>query len=441
LVSAWRRIVTWSLLAVMIGGLGPGCEYLGMVHRRRGMRAAFASEPRLALQRALTPEDSFRVAGRVTGTEHRDEPLLLVAVGHRFAQDEVVVWKLVARPVELYSILLPDGDYDLLVLADVDRDGVFESGELVGATDPATPVRVHADEARDGFLIDGPAIPLDPAHPRTSSVPIRIEVARSHNVLPSLADDFFALRWGRRGLFHPMDLLVHTQGYFFGLEEPDPHKTQVIFVHGAGGAPVEFTSLVESLDRTRYQAWFFFYPSGLPLEQNAAVLSSVLEVAAKDLELRRVAIVAHSMGGLVAHAAVAMLCRDGLPDWLALLVSIATPYGGHDAARLGVQRASEVVPSWRDLVPGGAFLRQLDATPLPDALPFYLVFAYDNGARVRAVPSGDGTITLRSQLALPVHLRARASYGVNATHTSVLTDATTREIVNRLLAEYAAPHG
>jgi triacylglycerol esterase/lipase EstA (alpha/beta hydrolase family) len=327
------------------------------------------------------------------------------------------------------------------VLADVDRDGVFESGELVGATDPATPVRVHADEARDGFLIDGPAIPLDPAHPRTSSVPIRIEVARSHNVLPSLADDFFALRWGRRGLFHPMDLLVHTQGYFFGLEEPDPHKTQVIFVHGAGGVPVEFTSLVESLDRTRYQAWFFFYPSGLPLEQNAAVLSSVLEGAAKDLELRRVAIVAHSMGGLVAHAAVAMLCRDGLPDWLALLVSIATPYGGHDAARLGVQRASEVVPSWRDLVPGGAFLRQLDATPLPDALPFYLVFAYDNGARVRAVPSGDGTITLRSQLALPVHLRARASYGVNATHTSVLTDATTREIVNRLLAEYAAPHG
>jgi len=69
------------------------------------------------------------------------------------------------------------------------------------------------------------------------------------------------------------------------------------------------------------------------------------------------------------------------------------------------------------------------------------VFAYDNGARFRAAPSGDGTITLRSQLAIPVHLRARTSYGVDATHTGVLTDETTREIVVRLLTEYAAPHG
>jgi len=153
-VSACLRVTALSLLAVMVGGLAPGCQYLEMVHRRRGMRAAFAREPRLALQRALTPEDSFRVVGRVTGAEGRDDQLLLVAVGHRFAQDEVVGWKLVARDVELYSILLPDGDYDLLVLSDVDRDGVFESSELVGSTDPAAPVRVHADASRDGFMID-----------------------------------------------------------------------------------------------------------------------------------------------------------------------------------------------------------------------------------------------------------------------------------------------
>jgi pimeloyl-ACP methyl ester carboxylesterase len=440
-VSTCRRVVAWSLLAVTVAGLTPGCQYLEMVRSRRGTRAAFARDPRLALQRTLTPEDSFRVVGRVTGAEGQDDQLLAVAVGHHFAANEVVAWKLVPRDVNLYSILLPKADYDVLVFADIDRDGVFESSELVGSTDPAALVHVDADASRDGFQIDGPPIAVDPAHPQTASVPVRVEVSRSHNVLPSLNDDFFALRWGQRGLFHPMELLVHTQGYFFGLEEPDPDKTQVIFVHGAGGAPVEFTSLVEGLDRKRYQPWFFFYPSGLPLEQSAAVLSSVLELAVQDLGLRRVAIVAHSMGGLVAYAAVATLCRDGLPDWLALFVSIATPYGGHDAARLGVERASEVVPSWRDLVPGGAFLRHLDATPLPDALPFYVVFAYDNRARFRAAPSGDGTITLRSQLALPVHLRARNSYGVDATHTGVLTDATTREIVLRLLDEHAAPHG
>ena len=121
-----------------------------------------------------------------------------------------------------------------------------------------------------------------------------------------------------------------------------------------------------------------------------------------------------------------------------LVVSIATPYGGHDAARRGVERAPEVVPSWRDIATGSAFLKRIDATPLPGDLPFYLLFAYDNGARLgRARPSGDGTITLHSQLTLPVHLRARRSYGIDATHTSVLTDATTRSILTGLLGEHA----
>jgi hypothetical protein len=62
-VSACQRTVVGSLAAITIGALSSGCQYLEMVQRRRAMRAAFASEPRLALQRALAPEDSFRVAG------------------------------------------------------------------------------------------------------------------------------------------------------------------------------------------------------------------------------------------------------------------------------------------------------------------------------------------------------------------------------------------
>ena len=441
-MNLWRRAVVGLLTAMTVGAMGSGCQYLEMVQRRRAMRAAFASEPRLALLRSLAPEDAFHVTGRLAGAEGHDGPLLVVAISHHHAADEVVAWKPVARNVELYGLLLPEGDYELLVLADLDRDGVFESTDLIGRTDPSAPVQVGASAASDGFLIDGPTIRVDPREPGTTSVPIRVAATRTGNVVPSLADEFFALRWGQLGLFHPADLLVHTQGYFFGLEEPDPGKTQVIFVHGAGGAPVEFAHLVEGLDRTRYQPWFFFYPSGLPLEQMATVLSHVLEIAVEDLGLRRLVIVAHSMGGLVAHAALGLLCRNGVPDWMALFVSIATPYGGHDAARVGVERAPEVVPSWRDVAPGSRFLQDIQATPLPDQLPFYLVFAYDNGARrVHRTPSGDGTVPLRSQLALPVHLRARRSLGVDATHTGVLTDPTTRAIVLDMLAEHAAPRG
>jgi hypothetical protein len=194
-VSARRRTVAGCLLVITIGAATSGCQFLGMVRQRRAMRAAFASEPRLALQRALAPEDCFSVTGRVAGAEAHDEPLLVVAIGHRFATDEVVTTKPVAHRVELYNVLLPEGDYDLLVLADLDRGGVFESTELVGRTDPSALVRVGPAASRDGFLIDGPTMRVDPTRPGATSVPIRVELARTHNVVPSLADDFYALRW------------------------------------------------------------------------------------------------------------------------------------------------------------------------------------------------------------------------------------------------------
>ncbi len=436
-MNLWRRTVAYTLLAITIATAGSGCQYLEMVKSRRAMRAAHASEPRVALLRSLTPEEAFYVTGRLNGAEGHEQPMLVVAISHRHAADEVVAWTLVARDIELYKLLLPEGAYELVVLADLDGNGVFESTELIGATDKATPVEVDASLSRDGFLVDGPMIAVDPGRAATTSVPIHVAASRTGNVLPSLSDDFFARRWGQLGLFHPVELLVHTQGFLFGLEEPDPEKTQVLFVHGAGGVPAEFAYLVEGLDRTRFQPWFFFYPSGLPLGQTASALSEVLEVAVRDLGLRHVAIVAYSMGGLVAHAALNQLCRERVPEWLTMFTSIATPYGGHPGALLGVERASEVIPSWRDVAPDSPFLRDIYARPLPAELPFYLLFAYDNRGRLRRGPSGDGIVTMRSQLELPVHLRAWRSFGVDATHIGVLTDPAARQIVVDLLAKYA----
>jgi hypothetical protein len=88
---------------------------------------------------------------------------------------------------------------------------------------------------------------------------------------------------------------------------------------------------------------------------------------------------------------------------------------------------------------GKPFLRGLEATPVPHELPFFLIFAYDNRSRFLRGPSGDGTVLLRSQLALPVQLSARRSYGVDAAHTGVRTDPTTQDLLLGLLEERAAP--
>lgn len=43
----------------------------------------------------------------------------------------MVAWRAVPRALDAYGIRLPEGEYDLLVLADPDGDGVFESGGLI----------------------------------------------------------------------------------------------------------------------------------------------------------------------------------------------------------------------------------------------------------------------------------------------------------------------
>jgi pimeloyl-ACP methyl ester carboxylesterase len=217
-------------------------------------------------------------------------------------------------------------------------------------------------------------------------VPIKVGV--NSQVISSLDDDFFDPGYGVMGLYNPSKFLEHTQGYLFGLEPLDEDKTQLLFVHGVTGTPRDWKSFVEGIDRSRFQPWFFFYPAGLPLDRTAAILAQLIQHLATGptFKLQRLVVVAHSMGGLVARAALQRLSAPHAPSYLKMYVSLATPYGGHDAAGAAEKHAPELVPSWRDLAPGSPFLRALAATPLPADLPFFLLFSY-NPARMQSVPA------------------------------------------------------
>ena len=51
----------------------------------------------------------------------------------------------------------------------------------------------------------------------------------------------------------------------------------ILFVHGIGGHPQEFTTLVAALDRERFQPWFYLYPSGFGLDGISSHLAVLLE--------------------------------------------------------------------------------------------------------------------------------------------------------------------
>jgi len=100
------------------------------------------------------------------------------------------------------------------------------------------------------------------------------------------------------------------------IDEYDPEKIPVVFVHGLLCRPSAWTSAVNQLladpeIRSRYQFWFYLYPTGLPVWVSAAKLRSELEryrsaldPSRKNPNLDQVVLVGHSMGGLISSLIV-----------------------------------------------------------------------------------------------------------------------------------------
>ena len=168
----------------------------------------------------------------------------------------------------------------------------------------------------------------------------------------------------------------------------------------------------------------------MPLQKLGSLFANLLKYANQSaaFPLQRVIVVAHSMGGLVALSALEQLGADGLPPYLKGVVSFNSPYGGVASAQSSLDHAPAVVPAWRDVVPGSSFLERLYQGRTRERIPFYLFFGYTPD------DSGDGTISLQSQLAPQVHLAASKSYGFKATHVGILNDESVRQTFFKTLA-------
>ncbi len=141
------------------------------------------------------------------------------------------------------------------------------------------------------------------------------------NVKRPVAFDFSApLEWSVGApLMHKFDLggvfRPDRQEPFAGLFTPeryDPKRIPVVFIHGFESAPHIFENPVNELAadpelRQRYQAWYFLYPTGLPVPTSAARLREALDEASRyatwhggGSTFQQTVLVGHSMGGLLA---------------------------------------------------------------------------------------------------------------------------------------------
>lgn len=323
-----------------------------------------------------------------------------------------------------YVFALPAGVYRVVAFEDANRDRAFQPE--TERRSPVTMLDLAEGEQRGGVdlqvsrAVSEPLqLPrlLDPEGRRVNGLP-DVQVG----TVTALDAPRFATRNGTRGMWEPVAFLFEVGAGLYVLEPCDEARTPVLFVHGIGGSPAEFAYLAGTLDRTRFQPWFVFHPSGLELDRIADGLARWMQVMHTRCPFERLLVVAHSMGGLVARAFIDRATAGALPPIgrIETFVSIATPWGGHSAAALGVAHAPAVVPAWRDLVPGSAFLETLLATPLPPGLRFHLFFGFRGRRSPFLRGANDGAVTLASQLDPRAQRAAIKLYGYDETHRGIL---------------------
>jgi pimeloyl-ACP methyl ester carboxylesterase len=350
------------------------------------------------------------------------------------------------RPGFWYVQLAP-GCYGVGAFADLDRNYKYNDEPVAStAVDPARLVELRPGDRHEGIelVIEPDArllIQFDPVARQ-----VREGGFRSHREqlltsvgavvvegeVAALDDARFRRENGKLGYFEVYRFLYEARPGIYFLEPYDAKRTPVLFVHGALGYPQEFKALIEGLDRTRYQPWVFFYSSGGRLGPTAAFLSRSITALQLRHGFGNLAVVAHSMGGLIARDFILRHAEQVVDDPVRLFVSISTPWGGMASAASGVEKSPYVVPSWRDVAPRSDFMAQLffsdpDTNALPrhppEQVAFYMMFGV-----------ADETVSAPSLIRWETLRDARERWPLPYGHTAILRSPEASQLLGEILA-------
>jgi hypothetical protein len=357
----------------------------------------------------------------------------------------------IAKASGLVAFSLPPAtNYFFAAFCDTNGDQRYEDGELVWMHGKPGPV-VFDSQRRTGSIPIRYATALNAplelvaslraarGDHRWTELQRHGQMAIALGEIVTLNDPRFSSENGSKGLWEPASSLTEQGAGIYFLERYDPRRIPVLFVHGAGGTPRDWSSFAEKFDRKRYQLWFYSYPSGLRLNDCAVMLEKGVEKLQAQCGFERLHVVAHSMGGLVSRKFLLSNVLDHRQPWVQKFATIASPWRGHEAAVLGVKHAPASVPSWIDMQTDSDFTKRLFAQSLAPQVKHFLAFTY-GGSRSLILPeSNDGTVSVDSQLKVETQLAAARLRGFNESHVSVLHSAEVIRWVEDALSEQGAP--
>ena len=376
----------------------------------------------------MIDSETFFVYGRSIDTtgNYTNVPMAISAFSSKHKVNERVDIMYVSGSGTHYGLNLPAGTYDLLIFADINGDRVFGSAEVVGKRK----VVLNRSTAPEKVLVKID-VQLTARIPVDWVVSIDVPDIQKNTeslffpsgTIRNLNDPIFDKNFSTLGMYDPASFLEQAATMFYALEEDLSYKIPIVFLHGISGSARDFETLVERLDRNRYKPWFFHYPSGGDLDQLAELFyQTFLSGETVPLNGMPMIIVAHSMGGLIVREAINKYQGKPGENQVRLLITMATPFGGHVAAAAGEKYSLMVLPSWRDLNPENAFIRNLYKKPLPDFVHHDLIYAYGNSNVIKLGENSDGVVSLSSQLYSQAQLQSDEQFGFNSNHTGILSD-------------------
>jgi pimeloyl-ACP methyl ester carboxylesterase len=369
--------------------------------------------------------------GRVYG-EFTEKGPIIVAACTANKEMEIVNYTVLHDSGE-YELMVGYGNYFVFAFQDRNSNLIYDPGEPAGQH--GNPKRVRAPAVGVVFDIDmeipekGNKIVIAPGT-EISSIKPRKLYSRQAGVITDLDDERFSEEYGIKGFWEYGSFFEELGGNIYFLEEYDPEKIPILFIHGATGTPKGWRYFIDHLDRTRFQPWFFYYPSGNRIDSMAYLLLWKLVNLQSKFQFNTIYITAHSMGGLVARSFIVNYGRQF--PYVKLFVSLATPWGGDRMAELGVQQSPVVIPSWIDMQPEGDFIKSLYRKKLPQNVNFYMFCGY-KGSRNPFRSNNDGTITLSSIMDYRPQSEAKMNYVFNEDHASILLSKEVVEQYNAIL--------
>lgn len=339
-----------------------------------------------------------------------------------------------ATPEGTYLFYSLPGTYYIAAFIDTNKDGEYQQNEpgnyysLTAGIPTAVTIKPGESVEVPEMTIAG--LPTALVNGKTSKT-VHPKIIANIGKVTSLYNPIFNVSNYSLGMWQPLKFINQVGGGLFFLQEYQQDKIPVLFIHGINGGPLDWSKAIKGLDRKHFQPWVVYYPTGVRLDLVTEFLIKAIAKLQHQTGLNELYIMGHSMGGVVTHAFIKKYV-ERFPDLahsIKLVMTVNSPLNGMASAASGVENSPIVVPVWKDIATGSAFLQDLISWQWPKSIPYHLVFSFLTGA------SDDGIVSLASEIPLKIQREATRIYGFNNSHVGTLNDPVFLSLFHSILAE------